>query len=94
MEDLTKDDDDETLPVKRSKHFADKDASAPKAARVTSATTASKRTSPAKPASTSSAKASPVKKPAQKTARKVKKTIVLDSDSDDGDDDFQASHAH
>ena len=86
---MTKD-DDETLPVKRSKHFATKDASAPKAAKVTSASAVSKPKSP-KPAAISNAKTS-AKKAVQRPASKAKKTIVLDSDSDDGDDDFQASH--
>lgn len=79
--------------MKRSKHFVAKDAAAPKAAKVTSASPASKRKSPAKPASTSGAKTSSARKTAQKTASKARKTIVLDSDSGDGDDDFQASHA-
>lgn len=79
--------------MKRSKHFAAKDAVAPKAAKVASASTVSKRKSPAKPASTSGATTLPARKTAQKPASKAKKAIVLDSDSDDGDDDFQASHA-
>ncbi|KAL3132947.1 hypothetical protein ABBQ38_006860 [Trebouxia sp. C0009 RCD-2024] len=92
VEDLTKD-DDEPLPVKRSKHFAAKDAVAPKAAKVASASTVSKRKSPAKPASTSGATTLPARKTAQKPASKAKKAIVLDSDSDDGDDDFQMPDA-
>lgn len=87
---MTKD-DDQTLPVKRSKHFADKDVSASRPAKESSASTGSKRKSPAKAAPTKSTKASPAKKAAQKPASKSKKAIVLDSDDDDGD--FQASHA-
>ena len=85
-------DDDLTLPVKRSKHFADKDVPSPKVAEESSAS-ASKRKSPAKAAATKSTKASPAKKAAQKPASKSKKAVVLDSDDDDDDGDFQASHA-
>lgn len=89
---MTKD-DDQTLPVKRSKHFADKGVSAPRPAKESSASAASKRKSPAKPAPTKTTKASPAKKAAQKPASKSKKAIVLDSDDDDDDGDFQARHA-
>jgi septal ring-binding cell division protein DamX len=99
VEDLTQ--DEETLPVKRSKHFADKDASAPKAARESAASTGTKRKSPAKPAAAKAAiekaaaakaaapkatKASPAEKKSAKPAGKGRKAIVLD---DDSDDDFQ-----
>ena len=89
---MTKD-DDQALPVKRSRHFADKDASAAKQAKESSASAASKRKSPAKPAAAKSTKASPAKKVAQKPASKSKKAIVLDSDDEDDDGDFQASYA-
>ena len=94
VEDLTKDDEEETLPVKRSKHFADKDVSAPKPARESAASNASKRKSPAKPAAAKAAKDSPAKKKvgkAEKSASKGRKTVVIDSDDDD--DDFQARRA-
>jgi len=99
VEDLTQ--DEETLPLKRSKHFADKDASAPKAARESAASTGTKRKSPAKPAAAKAAiekaaaakaaapkatKASPAEKKSAKPAGKGRKAIVLD---DDSDDDFQ-----
>lgn len=106
VEDLTH--DDEVLPVKRSKHFVDKDASAPKAARESAASTGSKRKSPGKPAAAvpvvqqratataSDAKAnkgSPAGKKSAKAAGKGRKAVVID---DDSDDDFQvqlAQHA-
>lgn len=94
VEDLTKDDEEETLPVKRSKHFADKDVSAPKPARESAASNASKRKSPAKPAAAKAAKDSPAKKKvgkAEKSASKGRKAVVIDSDDDD--DDFQMSDA-
>ncbi|DBA70377.1 hypothetical protein WJX79_010688 [Trebouxia sp. C0005] len=99
VEDLTQ--DEETLPVKRSKHLADKDASAPKAARESAASTGTKRKSPAKPAAAKAAvekaaaakaatpkatKASSAEKKSAKPAGKGRKAIVLD---DDSDDDFQ-----
>ncbi|DBA97121.1 TPA: hypothetical protein ACH3X1_014891 [Trebouxia sp. C0004] len=99
VEDLTQ--DEETLPVKRIKHFADKDASAPKAARESAASTGTKRKSPAKPAAAKAAvdkaaagkaaapkvtKASPAEKKSAKPAGKGRKAVVLD---DDSDDDFQ-----
>ncbi len=99
VEDLTQ--DEETLPLKRSKHFADKDASAPKAARESAASTGTKRKSPAKPAAAKAAiekaaaakaaapkatKASPAEQKSAKPAGKGRKAIVLD---DDSDDDFQ-----
>ena len=92
--------------MKRSKHFVDKDASAPKAARESAASTGSKRKSPVKPAAavveqraTATAsdakanKASPAGKKSAKAAGKGRKAVVLD---DDSDDDFQvqlAQHA-
>ncbi|DBB08930.1 TPA: hypothetical protein ACH3X3_007571 [Trebouxia sp. C0006] len=99
VEDLTQ--DEEILPVKRSKHFADKDVSAFKAARESAASTGTKRKSPAKPAAAKAAvekaaaakaaapkaaKASPAEKKSAKPAGKGRKAIVLD---DNSDDDFQ-----
>ena len=96
VEDLTQDDD--ALPVKRSKHFADKDVSASKSGKESAASTGTKRKSPskpeaAKPATAKAAKASPAAKKADKSSGKDgkgRKTIVLD---DDSDDDFQVMHA-
>ena len=101
VEDLTHD-DDEVLLVKRSKHFADKNASAPKAARESAASTGSKRKSPGKPAAAvpvaekratarASNKASPAGKKSAKPAGKGRKAVVID---DDSDDDFQVQLAH
>ena len=92
VEDHTNDDED--LPVKRSKHFADKNVP-PRKAVGESASAGSKRKSPAKsvaaePSIAKAAKALPTsKKPkekAEKAAGKGRKTIVID---DDSDDDFQ-----
>lgn len=79
--------------MKRSKHFADKDASAPKTSKASIASAANKRKSPAQPAATKSTKASPAKRAAQKSSSKSKRAIVLDSDAEDEDGDFQASLA-
>ena len=95
VEDLTKDDEEETLPVKRSKHFADRNVSAPKSARESATSNASKRKSPAKPAAVKPAKHSPGKKKvskAEKSASKSRKAVIIESDDDD-DDNFQARHA-
>ena len=88
---MTKDEEEETLPAKRSKHFANKDVSAPKPARESAASTVSKRKSPAKPATAKAAKASPAKKKPEKSASKGRKAIIIDSDDEDNndDDDFQ-----
>ena len=104
MEDLTQ--DEEILPGKRSKHFADKDVSAFKAARDSAASTGTKRKSPAKPAAAKAAvekaaaakaaapkaaKASPAETKSAKPAGKGRKAIVLD---DNSDDDFQVCLAN
>ena len=89
IEDLTQ--DDNALPVKRSKHFAGKDVSASKSPKAGDATIGNKRKSPAKaeaakPAAAKAAKASPAPPKAGKPSTKGgkgRKTIVLDDDSDD-----------
>ncbi len=98
---MTKDGD--ALPVKRSKHFADKDTSAKTVAKESGASTGSKLKSPAKPAaakpvpakavkgSPAAAKAttaSPADKKPGKAAGRGRKAIVID---DDSDDDFQVT---
>ena len=92
VEDLTQDED--ALPVKRSKHFAGKDVSASKTPKAGDAANGTKRKSPAKaevakPATAKAAKSSPSAAKAGKASTKGgkgRRTIVLD---DDSDDDFQ-----
>lgn len=95
VEDLTKDDEDDALPVKRSKHFAGKDASAAKTTRINVASSASKTKTSSKPAAAQKASAekpaakkgsAEKAKPSTKKATKARKAAVIE---DDSDDDFE-----
>lgn len=98
VEDLTKEDDDDegALPIKRSKHFDKKDASA-KTAKSNGTNSLSKAKASPKPAAAQKApagKAAAKKtsaekaKPSAKKAPKGRKAVVID---DDSDDDFQVT---
>lgn len=92
VQDLTKDDDeDEPLPVKRSKHFDNKDASAAKTARSSASGSTSKIKSSPKPAAAQKASAEKAAekrtsaqkaKPGAKKATKGRKAAVIEDDSD------------